>query len=133
MYSKYVDYIADYNISEYYISVVLDWNTLPINDRQQILKDIMNKKQEYDNEWYYAAYIIPLKNGIADFENAFFYLYNFAPTHIPSTEVELCTYIKGMESEINEYCRQVKFKPEEIIRVLSWFIPSIDGRMRCFK
>lgn len=122
------DFIFDVDFCGDYFAAFIDWFALDIKVREGLLKDIQDKELEYEDQWYYAAIIIPCRDKIPEPEKAFLFLDDFAPVQGGFVEGEIAKYTHGEDSFISPYVRRLDITTTDKVHMLSWLIPSCDMR-----
>lgn len=66
-------------INNNYAAVRLDWESIPSEYKDRLVKDFLGHEIEYDDQWYFASIIIPIKNNYLDFGTTYLYVDEYSP------------------------------------------------------
>lgn len=102
------------------------WDTIPLFIRRRIAKTFPNLYYEFDDDWFYSAFVIPHKKGQLDYKHMYLYCNRYDFDNEDINEVK--KFVLNQDTYLCNNFEAVELSALEQVRLLSEFIPSVDFR-----
>ena len=113
--------IADIHIMPSFISLSVEWLSLPIRMRQNLCKELLKESLDFPDEVLFLYIIIPYENGYTDFSDTFLFLSMFpcigGEWQDENVVADLEKFARGEDSDISCLCKRLNLDTNKLLNL----------------
>lgn len=107
---------------ETFSAVSIYWDTIPKKIRRRLIETFPNLYYEFDDDCFFAAFIIPHKDNRPDLKNIYLYCNRYNIDDDDAEEID--RYISHQDTYLKNNFEEVELSMHEQVYLLSRLIPS---------